>query len=88
MSMLRGTIGALVGAAVAGVALSLRRESQRRGVSAVELLGDVPELVHDDVQRVVKAAEGALRDGQRAAHAAETHISEVLSRPRQTGEAS
>ncbi len=88
MSMIRGTIGALVGAAVAGVALTLRRESQRRGVPASDLLGDIPDIVQDDMRRIVRAAEGAMRDGQRAAHATEAHIEKVLSRPRQTGESS
>ena len=88
MSIIRGTIGAVFGAAVAGVALRVRRESQRRGVSPVDLISDVPSLIGEDLRKVRDAAEGAMRDGQRAARATEQEIDKVLSRPRQTGESS
>lgn len=88
MSIIRGTMGAAVGAALAGVALRVRNESRRRGVSPTELVGELPSLIGDDVRKIRAAAEGALRDGQRAARATEHEIDKVLSRPRQTGEAS
>jgi hypothetical protein len=82
MGVVRGSIGAVVGAALAGAALRARQLSRERGTSIVDVLPDLPELLRDDAGRIAEAAQGALADGRAAARRREGEINEELAHAR------
>lgn len=82
MGVLRGALGAVVGAAVAGVALRARQVSRDRDESIVDALAELPEVLQEDCARIADAARAAVADGRRAAIRREREIEEALARPR------
>ena len=82
MSYVKAGLGAVVGGAVAGVALRARRLSQQRGVPLTEVLADLPEVLREDLSSIGDAAQAAFGDAKRAAAAREAEIDRVLAQGR------
>ena len=81
MSVIRGILGATLGAAGAAVALRVRQAAKERDQSVVEVLGDLPGLLAEDVTHLGDAARGALADGREAAHRARIEFDEQVAAP-------
>ena len=85
MSVLRGMVGATLGAAVAGIALRVRVIARERDASIGEVIADLPNVLSEDASRVVEAARHAVEDGRVAAHEARIEFDEqVAARSRRT----
>lgn len=67
IDLIRSIIGAILGALAAGVALRAQREARHRGVPVTRVLGDLPDIIRTDADRVSTAAHKAYIDGRRAA---------------------
>lgn len=86
MTSARSIVGAVIGAALAGAALRVRQEAQRRGVPIADMVPELPDLVAQDIRVISEAVRGAVHDGRVASRAAESELDKVLARPRQTGD--
>lgn len=84
MSAIRSTLGAVVGATAAAVALRVRAEVRRRGTSIPDVVVDLPAILAADAQRTVDAARAAAMDGKREAARVEAALDKVITTPRQT----
>jgi hypothetical protein len=85
MSTFRGILGAVTGAAVAGIALRVRTVSKERGQSLLDVAADLPGLLAEDATRIADAARHALEDGREAARSAGIDFDEqVAARARRT----
>jgi len=84
MSAIRSTLGAVVGASVAAVALRVRAEVRRRGTSLADVVVDLPAILAADVERISDAARAAAMDGKREAARVEADLEKVITTPRQT----
>ena len=80
MSVVRGIVGAALGAAVAGVALRVRTAAKERDQSLGEVIADLPGIVGEDVTRISDAARHAYDDGRAAAQDARIHFDEQVQR--------
>ncbi len=80
MSVVRGLLGAAIGAAGAVVALRLRSVMQERDESLSEVLGDLPGILAEDATRLGDAARGALDDGRAATSRARIEFDEQVER--------
>ncbi|MCW2922877.1 MAG: hypothetical protein JWM98_281 [Thermoleophilia bacterium] len=86
MSVLRGILGATLGAATAGVLLRVRTVSKDRGMPLADVVADLPGILVEDVTRVADSARSAIQDGRVAAQAARRDFDEqvvVASRRRE-----
>ncbi len=81
IGVLRAIVGGTVGAATAAIALRVRSAAKERDQSVVEVLGDLPEILADDVAQLGDAARGALEDGREAAHRARIAFDEQVAAP-------
>ncbi len=85
MSLVRGILGAALGAATAGVALRVRSVAKERGQSLADVASDLPGILAEDVTRIADAARAAVDDGREAARSARIDFDEqVASRARRT----
>lgn len=85
MSLVRGMLGAAVGAAVAGVAMRVRSASKETGQPIGEVIADLPGILSEDVTRISDAARHAYDDGRVAAREARIEFDEqVAARARRT----
>lgn len=83
--MLRGIIGAVVGATAAGVALRARSVAKERGQSLGEVVTDLPGILAEDMTRISDAARHAVDDGKAASRDARIEFDEqVAARSRRT----
>jgi hypothetical protein len=80
VSIVRGTIGALLGAAGAAVALRVRSVMKERDETLAEVVGDLPGILAEDVSRLGDAARGALEDGRTASARARIEFDEQVAR--------
>lgn len=85
MSVVRGIVGASLGAATAGIAMRVRSVAKERGQSVVDVAGDLPGILAEDALRIADAARHALEDGREASRNARIDFDEqVASRSRRT----
>ncbi len=80
MSVIRGIIGATLGAATAGIALRVASVAKERGQSVGEVAADLPGILSEDVTRIVDAARHAVEDGREAARGAKIDFDEQVER--------
>jgi hypothetical protein len=80
VSIVRGIIGAALGAATAGVALRVRTVAKERGQSVAEVAADLPGILSEDLTRIADAARGAVDDGREAARNARIDFDEQVER--------
>lgn len=85
MSVVRGIVGAALGAATAGIALRVRSVAKERDQSLVDVAADLPGILAEDATRIADAARHALEDGREASRTARIDFDEqVASRSRRT----
>ena len=80
MSVVRGIVGAALGAATAGVALRVRAVARQRGQSLAEVAADLPGILAEDASQIVAAARHAVEDGREAARDARIDFDEQVAR--------
>jgi hypothetical protein len=78
--MLRGIIGAALGASTAAVAIRVRGLWREREQPLQEVLADLPAILAQDASRIGDAARGALADGRDAAYRARIEFDEQVDR--------
>lgn len=79
MSSARGILGAVLGAATAGIALRVHAVARHRGQSVPETLVDLPQVLAEDATRVAEAARHAVEDGRDAARSARIEFDEQVA---------
>jgi len=79
MSSARGILGAVLGAATAGIALRVHAVARHRGQSVSSTIADLPQLLADDAARVAKAARLAAQDGRAAVQDARIEFDEQVA---------
>lgn len=85
MSAARGVLGAVAGAAAAGIAFRVRSAARSRNQPVTEVLADLPGILVEDATRVADAARHAVDDGREATRRARIDFDEqVGSRGRRT----
>ncbi len=85
MSVVRGIVGAALGAATAGIAMRVRSVAKERDQSLLDVAGDLPGILAEDATRIADAARHALEDGREASRTARIDFDEqVASRSRRT----
>lgn len=85
MSVVRGILGAALGAATAGVAIRVRQVAKERDLPLTEVISDLPGILSEDVTHLADAARHALEDGRDAARSARIDFDEqVAARARRT----
>lgn len=84
-SVVRGSLGAVLGGAVAGAALRARQLSRARDASIADVVGELPGVLQQDAERLMEAARVAVAEGKRAAVQREEELEKVLRQPRQKG---
>ncbi|MCB0879954.1 MAG: hypothetical protein KDC46_13360 [Thermoleophilia bacterium] len=81
MSIVRGIVGGVLGAAGAAIALRVRTLSKEREEPITEVLADLPGILAEDVSRLGDAARGAIEDGRDAAQRARIDFDEQVAAP-------
>lgn len=80
MSILRGTVGAVLGATVAAIALRARSVAREREQSVPEVLADLPGIRAQDASHIADAARDAVVDGREATVRARIDFDEQVAR--------
>lgn len=85
MNVIRGIVGAALGAATAGIALRVRSVAKERDQSLLDVASDLPGILAEDATRIADAARHAYEDGREASRNARIDFDEqVASRSRRT----
>jgi hypothetical protein len=80
VSILRGTVGAVVGAAAAAIALRVRSVARERDQPVTEVLVDLPGILAEDASHIADAARHAVSDGREASVRARIDFDEQVAR--------
>lgn len=80
MSIVRGILGAALGAGAAAVAIRVRSVARAEEIPVTEVLGDLPEILAADASFIRDAARAAVDDGREAADRARIDFDEQVAR--------